>query len=85
MENNVQKVVIENKSEIHISNVLEVLSFTEKEIRVKLSNLTVIRILGNNLKIIGFDNQSGNFKSKGDILQVNFKGKEEGLIKRVFK
>ncbi len=85
MENNIQKVVIENKSEININNVLEVLSFTEKEIRVKLTNSTVIRILGNNLKIIGFDNQSGNFKSKGDILQVIYKGKEESLIKRVFK
>ena len=61
MENNVQKVVIENKSEININNVLEVLSFTEKEIRVKLTNSTVIRILGNNFKISALIIKTYNF------------------------
>ena len=55
MENNIQKVVIENKSEIHISNVLEVLSFTEKEIRVKLSlKVQYLRILKFRLNYLSY-------------------------------
>ncbi len=85
MENNNHKIIIENRSEILITSVLEVLSFTDKEIKIKLFNGTIIKILGENLKIIGFDNQSGNFKMKGIISLLSYKGKEESFFKRVLK
>ncbi len=85
MENNNHKIIIENRSDVLISSVLEVLAFTDKEIKIKLFNGTVIKIQGENLKIIGFDNQSGNFKMKGLITSLTYKGKEESFIKKVFK
>ena len=85
MENNNHKIIIENRNEVLISSVLEVLSFSEKEIKIKLFNNTVIKIIGENLKIIGFDNQSGNFKMKGLIINLAYKGKEESFFKKVLK
>jgi hypothetical protein len=85
MENNSHKIIIENRSEVIITSVLEVLSFSDKELKIKLVNSTVIKILGENLKIIGFDNQSGNFKAKGLIFSISYKGKEESFFKRVLK
>ncbi len=85
MENNNHKIIIENRNEVLISSVLEVLSFSEKEIKIKLFNNTVIKIMGENLKIIGFDNQSGNFKMKGLIINLAYKGKEESFFKKVLK
>ncbi len=85
MENNNYKVIVENRSDVLITSVLEVLSFTEKEIKIKLFNATIIKITGENLKIIGFDNQSGNFKMKGLISNVAYKGKEENFFKKVLK
>ena len=85
MENLQHKIIIENKSEVIITNASEVLSFNEREIRVKLKSNYVIKIGGENLKIIGFDNVSGNFKLKGNINSLIYKGKDESFIKKVFK
>ena len=85
MESNNHKIIIENRSEILITSVLEVLSFSDKELKIKLVNSTIIKIIGENLKIIGFDNQSGNFKAKGLMVSINYKGKEESFFKRVLK
>lgn len=85
MENIQHKIIIENRNEVIITSVAEVLAFNEKEIRIKLKCNTIIKIGGENLKIIGFDNTSGNFKLKGVITSLLYKGKEESLIKKVFK
>ncbi|MBQ9781754.1 MAG: YabP/YqfC family sporulation protein [Clostridia bacterium] len=85
MESNTHKIIIENRSENIITSVLEVLSFSDKELKIKLVNSTIIKIIGENLKIIGFDNQSGNFKAKGLMVSINYKGKEESFFKRVLK
>ncbi len=85
MENNNHKIIIEDRSQILISSVLEVLSFSDKEIKIKLFNSTVIKIIGENLKIIGFDNQSGNLKMKGLLSSLAYKGKEENFFKKVLK
>ena len=85
MENNNHIVTIDNKKRIQITAVSEVLAFTDKEVKLKLNDKTIMFILGNGLKIGGFDNSSGNALILGEITLVKYKGKEENLIKKVFK
>ena len=82
---NLHNVSIENKSKITASGVVEVASCTDKAIKLILNDKTVFLISGNNLKIIGFDNKSGNIALTGEILLIKYKPKEESVFKKVFK
>ncbi len=85
MENLIQNLVIENKSKISVNSVLEVLAFSDKEIRLKLKDNTQLYILGLNLKINCFDNKNLSFLASGSIEGVRYKGAQENLLKKVFK
>ncbi len=85
MENLIQNLVIENKSKISVNSVLEVLAFSEKEIRLKLKDNTQLYIFGANLKINCFDNKNLSFLASGSIEGVKYKGAQENLLKKVLK
>ncbi len=85
MENNIHNLTIENKSRINLTNVLEVLAFSDKEIKIKLKDNTVLVVFGSALKITCFDNKNGNFIAQGVIESVKYKPKEENVLKKVFK
>ena len=85
MENNIHSVVIENKSKINVSSVFEVLAFSDKEIKLKLKDNTILIVLGSILKITCFDNKNGAFIAQGVIDSVKYKPKEENVLKKVFK
>ncbi len=85
MENTVHSIIIENKSRVNITSVLEVTSFSDKEIKLKLKDNTVLFIFGSALKISCFDNKNGNFTALGSIENVRYKGVQDNLIKKVFK
>ncbi len=84
MENVSQNIVIENKSKISVTLVSEVLAFSDREIRLKLKDNTILVIVGSNLKINCFDNKNLTFLAVGSIEQVRSRG-GENLMKRVFK
>ena len=85
MENNNHILTIDNKKRLQVTAVSEVLAFTDKEVKLKLNDKTIVFISGNGLKIGGFDNSSGNALILGDVIAVKYKGQEESLIKKVFK
>ena len=85
MENICNSLVIENKSRINITSVNEVLAFSDKEIKLKLKDNTIIIVLGSALRITCFDNKNGNFIAQGVIDSVKYKPKEENVLKKVFK
>ena len=78
-------ITVENKNKFTASEVLEVLAFSEKEVKLKLTDKTTVTVLGFNLKIIGFDNQSGKIALTGEVFQIKYKGKEESFLNKVFK
>ncbi|MBO5888734.1 MAG: YabP/YqfC family sporulation protein [Clostridia bacterium] len=85
MENIVHSIVLDNKSRVSISSVSEVTAFSDKEIKLKLKDNTVLLILGSALKISCFDNKNGNFSALGKIEMIRYKDAQDNLIKKVFK
>lgn len=86
MENlSVHSITIENKSRVVINSVLEVLAFSDKEIKLKLKNNNILFVLGSNLKITCFDNKNGSFIAGGLVESVRYKEAGDNLIKKVFK
>ena len=78
-------VTIDDRKKFSATAVSEVLSFSDKEVKLKLNDKTVMVITGNGLKIAGFDNGSGNALILGEIFLIKYKGKEENFLKKVFK
>ena len=85
MENIVHSIVVENKSRINITSVSEVTAFSDKEIKLKLKDNTVLFIFGSALKISCFDNKNGTFTALGSIENIRYKDAQDNLIKKVFK
>ena len=85
MENFCQNVSIESRARISISGVMEVNSFSDREITLKLKDNKRIVIMGNNLKILSFDNKNGNFTAQGLVDELKYKDAQEKFIKKVFK
>ena len=82
---NLHLLTIDNRKKLTASGVMEVKEFSDKEVKLKLSDKTILILYGNNFKIGGFDEKSGNVLLTGDITSIKYKGKEESLIKKVFK
>ena len=85
MENICHNVTVESRARITITGVLEVLSFSDKEIVLKLKDNKRIVVVGSNLKIVCFDNKNGNFTAQGLVDEFKYKGVQEGVLKKVFK
>ncbi len=85
MENFKHSLTIENKNKVLITEVIEVLAFSDKEIKLKLKDSSVVTIEGENLKILSFDNVGGDFTMQGKINLLKYREKNESLVKRVFK
>lgn len=76
---------LEEQKKLVITDVKEVAYFTEKEIRVLLMNGGKVDILGEELKISAFNNQSGAFAALGKVRAIKYLGKQESFVKRLFK
>ena len=85
MENYKHTLTIENKSKVYLTEVLEVLAFSDKEIKLKLKDGNGIIIEGSDLRILAFDNSGGDFSMQGKILLIKYRDKSQSLIKKVFK
>ncbi len=76
---------VESKKKAFLTAVLEVLAFSEKEIKLKLKDGEIVFLNGDNLKIVCFDSNSGNFTATGTIASVRYRDKSTNLIKKVLK
>ncbi len=92
MENisKVQNVILENRNKLNITGVLDVLNFDEEIITV-VTELGILIIKGNDLKLNRFslDNTELSVEGEIDSLQYNDKTKssknKESLFTRIFK
>ena len=78
-------ITVYDKKRVNATTVLEVLAFSEKEVKFRLTDKSTLLIAGNNLKIVGFDNNTGNASIIGDIISIKYKTKEDSFLKKVFK
>jgi hypothetical protein len=67
------------------NTVSDVLFFNDREIRVLLEGKSKICIIGEKLKINGFNKQSGELKVGGMIINVKYLASSTSAIKRFFK
>ena len=85
MDNSIHSLVVENKKKLSVTLAKEVMSFSEKEIKIKLRSGSVLLVVGDGLKITAFDELSGNFTAIGNIQGTRYKDAGENLLKKVFK
>ena len=85
MENFNHTFCLDSRKSGKITNVLEVKTFLENEIKLKLKDGVFLTVLGNNLKIISFDNSTGVLSFVGVINSIKYQEKSQNLIKKVFK
>lgn len=76
-------LTLSQKNSLSITKVDEVLDFDEKEITLN-SGEDKITVKGNNLRIISFDKNSGNFQSSGEVYSIVY-GKNLPTLKKLFK
>lgn len=76
---------IEEQKNFNATEVKEVTSFTDKEIRFVTRNDARVAVLGEDLKINGFSKSGGALSVSGRISQIKYLGVKENLFKRLFK
>lgn len=81
---NLHVLTVESKRRITVSEVKEVLAFSDKEIRLKLKDGTTLIMQGANLKITAFDDNSGLFSASGTFNGAKYKEAMSTFIKKVF-
>ncbi len=78
-------LTLDSKRVLSLTNALEVIAFSDKEIKLKLKDGTTLIVQGDNLKITCFDDKNGTFIAVGNFTLVKYKTSAEGFIKRVLK
>lgn len=81
---NLHHLTIENKRKLTVTDAKEVMSFSDKEIKLGLKDGGVLSVLGENLKITCFDDKNGTFCAVGKIFSTRYKEKAQTFIKKVF-
>ena len=81
---NLHVLTIESKRKVSITEAKEVVSFSDREIKLKLKDGSFLTIVGEDLKITAFDDVSGNFTATGVINGSKYKQAVGNLIKKVF-
>lgn len=78
-------LTLDSKKILTLSNALEVLAFSDREIKIKLKDNTVLTAQGTDFKITCFDDKNGSFSAVGNFTLVKYKTSVDGFIKRVLK
>lgn len=78
------KVVIECRKIISMTNVSNVDGFTEEYIKFSINDTKGV-IIGENLKITSYNIENGNLIAEGKINEIKYSQKKQPLIKRLLK
>ncbi len=84
MDRNLQILTVEETCRLTLTNVLEVIGFTDEKIRLTAASGGMV-ITGEKLKINNFSETTGAFSCEGTIKSITYNGKKENLVKRLFK
>jgi hypothetical protein len=78
------KLVLENRKKLSMTEVKSVDGFTEQLLNVSLKDVKV-KITGENIKISAYNKDSGNLVAEGNFKEIRYIVKSGPLIKKVFK
>ncbi len=81
---NVEKIVIEGRKKLSVSNVESVDGFTSQWLRLTIGGQTLL-ITGENIKITAFNKANGNLTADGTFVEVKYNVKKQPFVKRLFK
>ncbi len=85
MEQNCPHVLtVENRKGVFATGVIEVIFFNDREIRLNIADCKLV-ISGENLKISGFNKQSGEFKATGTVFGTKYINSTNLSVKKFFK
>ncbi len=79
----IQNLVLENREKLSISGVLDVLSFDDQIIVVE-TDLGLLNIKGDNLRINKLSIDTQEVKVEGDIYSLNYSDKNENIKSESF-
>lgn len=85
----VQNIILENRSKLNVSGVVDVLNFDEQIITLE-TELGILIVKGSNLRLNKFNLDSTDLSVDGEIESLNYddrakNGKGEGLFTKIFK
>ncbi|MBO7369220.1 MAG: YabP/YqfC family sporulation protein [Clostridia bacterium] len=80
-----QQITITDGKGAAVTEVKDVLSFSEKEIKLLTRDNKRLLIEGAGLKIGGFSKANGELTAEGTVTLVRYLGARESFIKKVFK
>ncbi len=85
-QNAAHNIIIENRKNINLSGVKEVLEFTDDTINA-ITELGLITIRGENLKIGNFNTEKGDLSASGNIIAVVYSSSQKngGFFSKLFR
>ena len=89
LNNIVQNIVLENRNKLSVSGVKDVISFDDELVIIE-TELGLLTVKGNNLKINKLSIDTGDVSVEGDISNLGYsdptkKSQEQGLFSKLFK
>ncbi len=85
MQNNqVERLILEGRKILSMTNVSEVNGFTEQCLKVTVSDTKAV-INGENLKVTSYNKDDGNLTVEGKINEIKYSYKKPPIVKRLFK
>lgn len=84
MSADIEKLVLEGRKKLLVSNVSSVDGFGEQFIKITI-NQTKVLISGEKLKVVSYNQENGNFIAEGIINEIKYSYKKQPIIKRLFK
>lgn len=89
LNNIVQNIVMENRNKLSVSGVKDVISFDDELVIIE-TDLGLLTVKGNNLKINKLSIDTGDVSVEGEISNLGYsdptkKSQEQGLFSKIFK
>ncbi len=89
LNNIVQNIVLENRNKLSVSGVKDVISFDDELVIIE-TELGLLTVKGNNLKINKLSIDTGDVSVEGEISNLGYsdptkKSQEQGLFSKIFK
>lgn len=79
-----EKLILEERKRLSVSDVTEVAAFSEKEIKLIARDKSRITVRGDGLKIASFSKDNGAFLCDGIITEIKF-GNKKDFFGKLFK
>ena len=85
MENpRIHSLMLEEQKKLSLTGILNVESFNEKEVYLKLAD-NMLNITGANLNVEKLNVEDGTLTVMGEIGTIRYSGARQSLLKRIFK